>query len=343
MSKTPDFLILYTQEGLDITADLRPDLIALRLTDNLEGEADTLTVELSNTTGKWFDTWLPDEGDIITASIGYKGEQLLGPISFEVDKVAWRGEPDTFSIGAIATPITKALRAENNTAYEDTTLREIAQAIADKHGLELSGEIPDISFERVTNKGQTDLNFLRDLSADYGCIFKVDSLNTLVFYREIDLEAQEASLTLSKLSDDADIPFSRYQLSRENAGTYKQAKISYQDATKEFIEVTVDLGGEVVPEPAEDEEGTIASEDVLRIEERVESLAVARVRAEETLRRANRSRVTLSATLPGDTRLNAGTVVNVEGFSRLSGRYLISKATHSIRPAYTTQIEARKV
>ena len=113
MPKIPDFLILYTREGVDITEDLRPDLSALEFTDNLEGESDELRIGLDNVDGKWFAEWLPDEGDIITASLGYKDQPLLGPIDFEIDKVSWRGMPDTFEIGALASPITKAMRETN--------------------------------------------------------------------------------------------------------------------------------------------------------------------------------------------------------------------------------------
>jgi phage protein D len=343
MPKVPDFLILYTREGVDITEDLRPDLSALEFTDNLEGESDELRIGLDNVDGKWFAEWLPDEGDIITASLGYKDQPLLGPIDFEIDKVSWRGMPDTFEIGALASPITKAMRETNHKAYENTTLRAIAQQIASKYDLELKGEIPNIRFERITNKGKRDLEFLRDLAEDYGCIFKIDSLKFLVFFREEDLETQESSFTVSTVPTEGALAMSGYSLSRENAGTYKQANISYQDSAKKFVDVTINLDGKEVPKPKESEEGTIASDDELRIQERVESLAVAKIRAVAALKRANQSRVKASISTEGNTAINAGITYNLEGVGRLSGKYLITKVSHSIRKAYTTSFESRKI
>ncbi|HHU7907749.1 TPA: late control D family protein, partial [Escherichia coli] len=62
------------------------------------------------------------------------------------------------------------------------------------------------------------------------------------------------------------------------------------------------------------------------------------------LRLKNRYQNTGSLVLVGDTRLVAGVTINLEGFGSFSGKYLISKAVHSIGTSgYTTSIDVRRV
>ncbi len=81
---------------------------------------------------------------------------------------------------------------------------------------------------------------MRDLAADYGCLFKIESLTRLVFYREIELEVAE-SVAVFNVEDFED--FSNYNLRSTSVGTYKQAQVGYQRPEQDFIEVTVGLDG----------------------------------------------------------------------------------------------------
>lgn len=336
MLKFPDFSIFYT--GTDVSADLRPFLLQLKVEDYLSGQSDQLSIKLDNRDGRWLDDWIPSEGDVVEVRYGYRGQVLSPLVGYEVDRLRWRGSPDTVEIGALATPITKSLRQKRSNAYENTTLKIIANDIASRHDLMVVGDIPEISFKRVTQKRQADLVFLKELADDYGLSFKIDGLSSLVFYRESSLESAEPIMTLDKTD------LSAYGLSRDNAGTYQQAKISYQNPNSgEFIEVTVGLDGEEVPNPTDEDEGAIASGDTLNIRERVENLGVARIRAVEALKRANQSRVSLNASLEGNPLLMAGGVITFTGFGKQSGNYLATRAVHTQSPQYTTGLECRKI
>lgn len=328
-------------EGVNITNDITPILSAVTFVDELEGKSDSLSIQLENKDRLWDNDWLPAEGDVVSVTMGYAESAQLGPISFELDKLSFRYAPDTVELGGLATPIKTSLREVRAVAYENTTLRDIASIIAGRHNLTLVGSesLPNITFERVTQKHENDLIFLRRLASDYGIVFKIDSLTKLVFFRVTDLESATAVSDLSLLTF---APGAR--IKRENAGTYKQAKISYQNPDKgEFISVTVGLDGAVVPEPSDDAEGLIASADILNIRERVESLSMARTRAQEALRLANQSRVLITAMVEGDPELSAGNVVNIAGVGKFSGRFLLEKVTHKIANNYTTNFEARKL
>jgi phage protein D len=334
----PDFSLTYT--GTDITADVRPFTVSVSLTDNLEGKSDECQISLENRDLRWLNDWLPGEADRISLALGYK-DALGTAVEFEIDEVSFEGVPDTITLSGVATPITAALRQRNAVAYENTTLAAIAKKIADKHKLELVGSLPNIKFKRVTQKHETDLAFLRRIALDYGIVFKVESLTKLVFFRVTELESAEPVLDLNRVGLGT-----RYQIKRQAAGTYKQANVSYQNpATGEFIDVTVGLDGKEIPKPKDNEEGLIASEDELRISERVESLAIAKVRAVEELKRANQSRLTISATVPGNTLLAAGVCFRLIGFFKADGKYLIETVKHNLARSggYTSQLDARKI
>ena len=336
-TQRPIFRLLY--EGTDITSDLRDLTTSIVFVDKLEGEADTLRIDTQNVDLRWLDAWLVGEGDAVQLELGYENEPLLGPITFEVDEPKWSGPPDTFSLNGIAVPPTKSLRQRNSQAYEGISLQGIAATIASKHGLELVGDIPDIVFKRISQVEQTDLEFLRDLAAQYGVIFKIESTSRLVFYQESSLETADPILTLNRNQ------LSRYRIRRSAAETYKAATVSYQDSeTGQFIEVTVDLSGAQIA-PPEDGEGEIAAEDILKIRTRTESLAQAEIKAREALRRANSQRVLLSLELMGDPLLAAGVVVELSGFARFSGKYLVEKVIHRLNRSrgYVSLVNARKV
>lgn len=339
-TRVPTFRLAY--EGIDITADLRELATNIVLVDKLEGEADTARIDLTNKDLRWMDSWLPGAGDSVSLELGYaNNEALLGPIAFEIDQLQFIGPPDILRLGAIALPPSKSLRQRNSQAYEEITLTEIAQTIASKHNLELVGSesIPAISFNRITQTEQTDSEFLRDLAAQYGAIFKIESTGRLVFFAESDLEAANPILTLGR----GDL--SRFRIKRQADKTYKAATVSYQDSESgQFIEITVDLAGAQI-ESSDDGEGEIAVEDILRIRTRTESLAQAEIKAREALRRANSHRVQLGLELIGEPLLAAGVVVELSGFARFSGKYLVEKVIHRINRSrgYVSLVNARKV
>lgn len=342
MPRTPIFSLLYN--GTDITGEIKDFTLSLSYTDKLEGESDELSIELLNGDLRWLNAWLPDEGDTVALRLGYEGDALLGPVLFEIDEPEWSGskQGDKVRLKGLATPVTKALRERNTQAYEDTTLLAIAQQIAEKHGLEIVGaeSVPDIAIKRQTQKEKSDLEFLRELSAEYGLLFKIESTTKLVFYREDALEAAKPVLVINR-SDIAG-----YRVRRKAGGTYKAATVSYQDGESgEFIEVTVNADGEEVPAPSAEGEGEIATDDTLKIRERCENRGQALAKAIAALRRANSARVEISIDQEGEVLLSAGVPISLLGVGRMDGKYLIDQVRHNLsrQSGYRCSLDARKV
>ncbi|MDX2215527.1 MAG: contractile injection system protein, VgrG/Pvc8 family [Oculatellaceae cyanobacterium bins.114] len=337
MAKVPIFKLKY--QGKDITQNIKPLTTSIAYTDKLEGSSDEIEVSLDNADLRWMDSWLPKEGDLITLQMGYEGEVLFPEVNGEIDEPEYQGPPDTLRLQAQATPITASLRQRRTQAYEKTTLRAIAQQIAGRHGLELVGNVPDLRLERVTQKEQTDLEFLLEQSQEYGLVFKIEGAKRLVFYKIEDLEKAPAVLTLDRTD------LRSYRLTRKTKGTYKAAKIKYYNpATGKYIEVTIDANGSVLPKPKEgDQEQAVG--DILNIRERVENLDQAKERAKEALRRENSNRIELDIDLEGNVVLAAGINFNLTSFKKFDGKFMIEQVKHSLtkRQGYQCSVKGRRV
>ena len=150
---------------MDITADVSQMVLAIRYVDRLDGVSSELEVELEDSTKRWQGPWYPALGDTVSVQIGYQGEPLLDCGEFQIDELELDGPPDVMRIRCLAAYITPAMRTANTVSYENTSILEIAAQIATKYGLALvtalSESESDVAFDRVTQRRQTDLEFLK--------------------------------------------------------------------------------------------------------------------------------------------------------------------------------------
>ncbi len=118
---------------------------------------------------------------------------------------------------------------------------------------------------------------------------------------------------------------------------YSSCRVSYVDpATGECIEATARI---------EDYAPNAKGNQQLEISAKVASIGEAKTLAEKQLRLHNKYAKTASFTFPGAPSLVAGVTVRLRGWGSWNGKYMISRATHSVssRSGYTTQIELRRV
>ncbi|MGH7947791.1 MAG: hypothetical protein ACREQF_00995, partial [Candidatus Binataceae bacterium] len=89
----------------------------------------------------------------------------------------------------------------------------------------------------------------------------------------------------------------------------------------------------------------IATGDSFKLIQRVENAQQAALKAAAALHEANMEQTTAVIGLPGATKLVAGNSVELAGFGKMDGKYLIEIARHRLerRTGYTTEIEARRV
>lgn len=131
---TPIFEVTY--EGVNITSEISSRLVALTYTDKIAGEIDEVQITLENADDLWISDWMPEMGDLVDVLIGYPGNTLdCG--TFAVDEITTQSPPSTVTLKCLAASRKSTLRTKVSRAYEGQSLRQIAQSIADRQGLEL--------------------------------------------------------------------------------------------------------------------------------------------------------------------------------------------------------------
>ncbi|MDD2870077.1 phage late control D family protein [Neomegalonema sp.] len=312
-------------EGSDVTADIAPEAISIAYVDFEHGKSDEIEVRLKDRSHRWKGAWLPSKGDLMNLKIGWAGA-LLPCGEFEVDEIGFEGPPDVVVIRGLAAPVSAGLRTERTRAFENKTLRQIAEQIASEHGLTLEGEIEEGAMRRVTQYVERDLEFLRRLAGDYDHVVSVRG-KMLYFAKAGDLERQTPAASIPRAK------MGRFSFRDSSRQIYKACALSYHDPeTSRLIKVTVEAEG-------------VTTGDVLEVKARVESEAQARIRAAAELKRANARALTGRIDLKGDPRLAAGVVIEIPDLGALSGRYLIETSRHRIerRAGYVTEVELRHV
>ncbi|AOJ06388.1 phage late control D family protein [Burkholderia mayonis] len=338
----PTFVLTYEQKN--ITTDVAPYVTSVAYTDFLSGQSDEIEVVLEDADGRWRDAWYPGKGDALALQIGYLGAPLLPCGRFEIDELSFDDPPSTVTIRALATGVAAPLRTNHSKPYEQTTLAAIAARVAKRNRLTLTGKIREIRIDRITQYEEPDVAFLARLAREYGYAFKIVG-DKLVFTELADLRDTDAALRFTR----GDLKSIR--LIDKIKDVYADAKAGYLNPkTKKLIVYGVKgggvdvVGGSDAPGGKTESPGRETSGDTLRVTARAGSKATLEAKAQAALDRANLQQTTGTFELDGNTRLVAGNSLDLAGYGRLSGKYLIESARHRIDRSggYTTEIEVKR-
>ncbi len=334
--------VLYNKK--DISADLASNLLGLSYTDNLSGEADTLDLSLEDKQGIWQNAWFPEKGATLEATLNtlnwetlYSGNNALKLGQFEIDEIGCRGYPSEVQIRAVSIPNNNKLRGvERTRSWEKAELKTIANDVASGAGMELVYDTEENpTLERTEQTEQSDLSFLLALTKDHGLALKITE-NKVVIFDEAKYEQEEPKITIVKpgtfVAAEGNVVTDvlGYSLNNKTRDIYKACHVRYQHGKKkEIIEATF-------TDPEKKEGKT------LEIKEEVSSIAEAERLAKKRLREKNCQEWTGSFSVVGNLTLVAAMTVNLSGFGVFDGKYLITRASHSIGKKYETSIDVRR-
>ncbi len=334
--------VLYNKK--DISADLASNLLGLSYTDNLSGEADTLDLSLEDKQGIWQNAWFPEKGATLEATLNtlnwetlYSGDNSLKLGQFEIDEIGCRGYPSEVQIRAVSIPNNNKLRGvERTRSWEKAELKTIANDVASGAGMELVYDTEDNpTLERTEQTEQSDLSFLLALTKDHGLALKVTE-NKVVVFDEAKYEQEEPKITIIKpgtlVPSEGNVVTDvlGYSLNNKTRDIYKACHVRYQHGKKKaVIEATF-------TDPEKKEGKT------LEIKEEVANIAEAERLAKKRLREKNCQEWTGSFSVVGNLTLVAAMTVNLSGFGVFDGKYLITRASHSIGSKYETSIDVRR-
>jgi len=328
----PDFVIKYEQK--DITSNIKPYLLGITYTDYLGGQSDELQVEFEDVDGRWLRAWYPEQGDSLTISVGDQFTGLVNWGNFEISELEHEHPESNISLKALSTGITRSSRTMHPKAYEKTTLEKIVRTIAARLRLSITGTVTNIKIERVTQYQESDLEFLTRLAREYGHTFKIVD-KTLVFHANAELAKQEPVAILNP----TDIKSSR--LRDLIKGVPEEAVVTGYDAKKK---TTRRVSRKAKPLRPKSKRATTT--DTLKVvANRGESDEQMAARADAALSDAQQSQVAGTITMVGNAKLVSGQIVQLKGFGKLSGKYLIKRSHHNIkkRSGYALDIDVKMV
>jgi len=190
--------------------------------------------------------------------------------------------------------------------------------------------------DRAEQTEQSDLSFLLALTKDHGLALKVTE-NKVVIFDESKYETEEPKITIVKpntfYTAGTGITVTNllsYSFSNKSRDIYKACHVRYQHGKKK----------EIMEPPFTDPDKKEGK--TLEIKEDVENIAEAERLAKKRLREKNCQEWTGSLTVPGNLNLVAAVTVNITGFGKFDGKYIITRASHSIGNGYQTSIEVRR-
>jgi len=310
----------------DVTGDFSPHLLSLEYTDNMKGQSDGLEVKLEDRAGLWLDAWYPVKGTTISAAMGMEDGDLMDCGEFQVDEIEVSGPPSVVVIRALGTGVQNGLRTKDSRAFEDMSLRQLAQTIASKQGLSIVGTVPEIRWHRRTQFRETDLGFLNRVAWDMGFVFTVKGTK-LVFHDLEELEKRPPVYQV-RMTDLTSWDF-RDKVHAANGGTDASF---FDQETKQVITDTLKGQGK---QPG----------DVLRIRKRVENHSHSKRLAAQALRIHKGWEREVTLMMPGKLKLRAGVNIELLDFGALNGLWQITQAKHSLSRStgYQAELNIRQV
>ena len=195
--------------GVDITDEIKKDLISLEVTDNEEASADDLQIKLSDRDGVWLEKWLNETVHRGAKAKGLTFEVWIGNTdhtgkvlqqksgTFLLDSMDHSGPPAVVKLKCASLDCQGGIRTdENDKCWENVKLREIAADIASKGKLKLLYcSTVNPKYDRKEQDAETDIAFLIRLCDDSGLSVKISDGNLIVFDRK-NFEAQDVITTI---------------------------------------------------------------------------------------------------------------------------------------------------
>jgi phage protein D len=318
-------------DNTDISAQVKPYVLSLEYSDNLDGDSpDNITLTLEDTAGLFQNQYYPKKGASLRFEFGFDkpgGEMVFkSAVGFEIDEVSIEGAPDKVKWKASGQMPAGKIHTPRSRAWKSKTLKEIAKAIAGEHGLGFVYESEDtIKFNHVSQFHESNWRFLKRLSSLYGIQMSLKAGNDKLTLVMIATGKPMKKGMLYEIKRDSVTSFSFTDKSSRGTGGTSTA---YFDAdNKKKVTAQADGEGE--------------GHEIRTVG--ISQFADAHIQGSKD--DAKKDELTGSLTLPGNPRLVSGVLLNLTGWGRNDGEWLIKKSKHKLDVAsgYTTEIELRRL
>ena len=220
-------LLELSYNGINATGDFSSKSESFSYTAVASGEADTLSLSVSNTTGQWLNGYMPEDGDYVDARIvvrNWNGEgdnRSLSCGKFDLDSFRASGYPETATIGGITIPIrTNFNVTQKSRTFSNTTTKNILSDLCAGAGIVLVYESEDYSIEEVEQSKQTDMEFAFSLCKNHNLAMKLYN-SKMVVYDQTAYEKKAPAYTVHKRD------MQTYSFDRAKSKLYDSVQIQY--------------------------------------------------------------------------------------------------------------------
>lgn len=309
------------------------DMNGFTWVDAANGEADTLSLSLSNQECKWLKGFFPKDGDFVKVWIKVsdwryqKDNRTKFCGKFQIDDFGASGFANTCTLDGISIPIRTGFnKTKRNKTYKKSSVRHILQDIAKRNGVALVYDAENYDIKEISQSVNTDLSFAFSLCKDYGLSLKVYN-DKLIVYDQTRYEKKDASFSI----DCSDLGGENaYSYKRQIANIYDGVKLQYSN--KDGKNVTYKY---MIPGKKENR--------ILFLSMSADSHKDAERKAKSQLLESLRSVDALTLKVMGDPRYKACQTFKLTGFGKMNGIYFIDKATHEKSAGYYTTIQCHRV
>ena len=319
--------VVVKYNGKDITKTITDYIEGFEYKDNASGTADTVTLKLNDTSGKWHGSWIPVQGDYVEPTIKLTNWKKEGDNRkyncgfFLIDDMSFSAPPAIANVGGIATPINTDFNVtKKSKTWKKTSTKGILSSIAKSAGIGLFYSAQDYPIEELEQSDQENVTFAFNLCSSYNLAMKLYNKKIVVF-DQVEYEKKKASFTIKRA--DVESWSGKKGMTRQ----YDGVSISYTDSKKNktlTYKFMLKNGSRI-----------------MKLNETAENLQDAEVKAKAKLLEHNRQCQTMSIKVKGDTKYISSKCVQLEGFGKLDGKYYIDSVTHSKDPGsgYTCSME----
>lgn len=229
-AKVRQTIVHIEMAGVDVTGHLLPDLIEFEHVDDTQHNLDEVVIRLADPQHKYLTAWTIERGSQVKCAISTVSWSVPGQIqklecgAFYVLDVDYDDPPNTVTIYATSLRMDSNFKdSKVSTAYENTTLKDIASQVAKKHNLTLDYQATDIpQIRRLDQDEESDAEFLKRQCRQQGLQMKNQD-GKLIIFDEKDYEAKSSVLTITR-----DVtPIIRWRLRENGQGKFAKIKCSY--------------------------------------------------------------------------------------------------------------------
>ncbi|WP_442783280.1 contractile injection system protein, VgrG/Pvc8 family [Collimonas fungivorans] len=168
-----------TLDNQDITGKFATRLVNLTLTECRGGDADELSITLSDADGQLA---IPSKGARINVQFGWSDSGIVDKGVFTVDEIEHSGAPDVLTLRARTASLIDTFRQAQERSFHDTTLGAVIEVIAFQHDLiaGIADALRNVPVKHLDQTRESDAAFLRRLGKKYDAVATVKN-DTLIF------------------------------------------------------------------------------------------------------------------------------------------------------------------